>query len=269
VAMIVTGDDAVIMVERPPDPSALSFSDMRLLDEAVEVKWSYAILAQLIEGPRHFMDLYRHLTADRATVSYTLKVLEEYGLISSSKQTGSHASSIYRLTGFGAKMVEGIPRLTTAWMQENVDNMDVLRKKVRSKHRKWPFGSDLPAVVGGIDVEGLYVLDVALDDAWALAILRLLMERPHTFMEFTGLVDASKSVLRYTLSHLEDYGFVTHTKQPAAPRSSTYQLTDFGVVLLRLGQRITSWMREHADEIRTLRENVQVKHHKWPLNQDE
>jgi DNA-binding HxlR family transcriptional regulator len=124
-------------------------------------------------------------------------------------------------------------------------------------------------VIGGIDIEGLYVLDVAADDAWALAILRLLLDGPHTFMEFSTLVDASKSVLRYTLSHLEGYGFITHDAQPTARRSSEYQLTDFGVTLLRLGARITTWMREHAGEIDTLRGNVQVRHHKWPLNQAE
>jgi len=87
-------------------------------------------------------------------------------------------------------------------------------------------------------------------DKWTVLIVVLLGDGPKRFNEIKRIVGGiSQRMLTFTLRGLERDGLVTRTVYPTTPPRVDYELTALGSTLWQAVEPLSSWAREHVDEI--------------------
>ncbi|MEU0120019.1 helix-turn-helix domain-containing protein [Streptomyces bobili] len=97
------------------------------------------------------------------------------------------------------------------------------------------------------------VLD-RIGDKWSVLIVLNLSDGPKRFSELRELLHhVTPKVLTYTLRGMERDGLLTRTVFAEVPPRVEYELTPLGHSLRPVVEPITTWAKEHVDEILSLR----------------
>jgi len=105
------------------------------------------------------------------------------------------------------------------------------------------------------DCRALSSILAMVGDKWTVLIVILLGDGPKRFNEIKRMVGGiSQRMLTFTLRGLERDGLVTRTVFPSAPPRVDYELTKLGGTLWEAVEPLSSWAREHLDEILDSRE---------------
>lgn len=85
-------------------------------------------------------------------------------------------------------------------------------------------------------------------DKWSVLVLFGLSARPRRHGELVDLVGGiSRKVLTHTLRRLQRYGLVE--REAEGPRNVRYHLTDLGSTLIEPIEVLTTWARDHGEQI--------------------
>ncbi|WP_409527606.1 winged helix-turn-helix transcriptional regulator [Rhizobium sp. BK313] len=97
-------------------------------------------------------------------------------------------------------------------------------------------------------------------DKWTVLIVVLLGDGPKRFNEIKRMVGGiSQRMLTFTLRGLERDGLVTRTVYPTTPPRVEYELTELGGTLWKAVEPLSSWARNHLDEIVASRDTFDEK----------
>ncbi len=96
-----------------------------------------------------------------------------------------------------------------------------------------------------------------ISDKWAVIVLFGLSERPRRHGELVDLIGGiSRKVLTQTLRRLQQYGLVE--RHVDTPRLVEYRLTDVGRTLVEPIEVLTTWARDHGEEIVDFQESAKA-----------
>ena len=100
------------------------------------------------------------------------------------------------------------------------------------------------------DCRALSSILALVGDKWTVLIVVLLGGGPKRFNEIKRMVGGiSQRMLTFTLRGLERDGLVTRTVYPTTPPKVEYKLTKLGGTLWTAVEPLSSWARQHVDEI--------------------
>jgi DNA-binding HxlR family transcriptional regulator len=100
------------------------------------------------------------------------------------------------------------------------------------------------------DCRALSSILAIVGDKWTVLIVVLLGDGPKRFNEIKRMVGGiSQRMLTFTLRGLERDGLVTRTVYPTTPPRVDYELTELGGTLWKAVEPLSSWARNHLDEI--------------------
>lgn len=104
------------------------------------------------------------------------------------------------------------------------------------------------------DCRALSSILARVGDKWTVLIVVLLGDGPMRFNEIKRMVAGiSQRMLTFTLRGLERDGLVTRTVFPTTPQRVEYELTTLGSTLWKAVEPLSSWARDHVNEILTSR----------------
>jgi len=100
------------------------------------------------------------------------------------------------------------------------------------------------------DCRALSSILALVGDKWTVLIVVLLGDGPKRFNEIKRMVGGiSQRMLTFTLRGLERDGLVTRTVYPTTPPKVEYKLTTLGGTLWTAVEPLSSWARQHVDEV--------------------
>ena len=110
------------------------------------------------------------------------------------------------------------------------------------------------------DCRALSSILARVGDKWSVLIVVLLGDGPKRFNEIKRMVGGiSQRMLTFTLRGLERDGIVTRTVYPTTPPRVDYELTELGGTLWKAVEPLSSWARNHVDEIVASRDTFDEK----------
>lgn len=93
-------------------------------------------------------------------------------------------------------------------------------------------------------------LPSVMTNKWVFSVLHELRHGAKRFNEISRQLGTTQKVLTDTLKKLERSGIIERTVYPTNPPQVEYKLTPLGVELLKLSEIITTWTKNHQEEIR-------------------
>lgn len=103
-------------------------SHIRGILNRVGDRWSLLAIAQLVDGPKRFGDLQRHLTGiSHRMLTLTLRLLEREGVVSRRELSTVPAGVEYGLTPLGQTLTEPV-RALSAWARVHGEDIRKARQ---------------------------------------------------------------------------------------------------------------------------------------------
>ena len=110
------------------------------------------------------------------------------------------------------------------------------------------------------DCRALSSILARVGDKWTVLIVVLLGDGPKRFNEIKRMVGGiSQRMLTFTLRGLERDGLLTRTVYPTTPQRVDYELTRLGSTLWEAVEPLSTWARDHVEEILTSRQRFDGK----------